>query len=189
MSSSSPRRPRALLAAGALAALAGALAWAGTAGAASTLDVVAVVPSDNAVTMVVGVDPPPSLAQSGTFSVASGDSGKLRTTASPVLGPQLTSGVVLDTSADSADALQAGVNGATNLLLQLPDGVRNLVVADGGTEPRTLSPLTQGATEAVAAINSASAGGTRHPAAALDATRSTRGMQNGTEDPSSPHGP
>ena len=66
-------------------------------------------------------------------------------------------------------ALQNGINGTTNLLLQLPDGVRNLVVADGGDAPRTLSPLTQGATEAVAALNAARAGGTRHTGAALDA--------------------
>ena len=65
--------------------------------------------------------------------------------------------------------LQNGINGTTNLLLQLPDGVRNLVVADGGDAPQTLSPLTQGATEAVAALNSARAGGSRHTGAALDA--------------------
>ena len=81
MSSSSPRRSRRLLAAGALTALAGVLVWAGTAGAASRLDIVAVVPGDAAVTMVVGVDPPPSLAEPGQFEVASGDSGKLPTDA------------------------------------------------------------------------------------------------------------
>ena len=119
--------------------------------------------------MIVGVDPPPSLAQPGTFEVASGDSGTLPTDARPVLGPQLATATVLDTSAAGAGELQNGINGTTNLLLQLPDGVRNLVVADGGDAPRTLSPLTQGATEAVAALNSARAGGTRHTGAALDA--------------------
>ena len=85
--------------------------------------------------MVVGVDPPPSLAQPGAFQVASGDAGTLPTDARPVLGPQLATGVVLDTSAAGAGALQGGINGTTNLLLQLPDGVRNLVVADGGRRP------------------------------------------------------
>jgi hypothetical protein len=168
MSSSSPRRPS-WLAAGALAVVAGALVWAGPAGAATTLDVVAVVPGDAEVTLVVGVDPPPSLAQPGTFAVASGDAGKLPTDARPLLGPQLATATVLDTSAAGAGELQNGINGTTNLLLQLPDGVRNLVVADGGDGPRTLSPLTQGATEAVAALNSARAGGNRHTGAALDA--------------------
>lgn len=168
MSSSSPRRPS-WLAAGALAVVAGALVWAGPAGAATTLDVVAVVPGDTEVTLVVGVDPPPSLAQPGTFAVASGDSGKLPTDARPVLGPQLAAATVLDTSAAGAGQLQNGINGTTNLLLQLPDGVRNLVVADGGDAPRTLSPLTQGATEAVAALNSARPDGNRHTGAALDA--------------------
>jgi hypothetical protein len=168
MSSSSPRR-RSWLAAGALAVVAGALVWAGPVGAATTLDVVSVVPGDSEVTMVVGVDPPPSLAQPGTFAVASGDAGKLPTDARPVLGPQLATATVLDTSAAGAGELQNGINGSTNLLLQLPDGVRNLVVADGGDAPRTLSPLTQGATEAVAALNSARPGGTRHITAALDA--------------------
>ena len=168
MSSSSPRRPS-WLAAGALAVVAGALVWAAPVGAATTLDVVAVVPGDAEVTLVVGVDPPPSLAQPGTFEVASGDSGKLPTDARPVLGPQLATATVLDTSAAGAADLQNGINGTTDLLLQLPDGVRNLVVADGGEGPRTLSPLTQGATEAVAALNSARAGGNRHTGAALDA--------------------
>ena len=49
--------------------------------------------------MVVGVDPAPSLAQPGTFRVASGDAGTLPTDARPVLGPQLATAVVLDTSA------------------------------------------------------------------------------------------
>ena len=78
MSSSSPRR-RSRLAVGALALVAGALVWAGPAGAATTLTVVSVAPGDDQVTMVVGVDPPPSLAQPGTFTVASGDAGKLPT--------------------------------------------------------------------------------------------------------------
>jgi hypothetical protein len=168
MSSSSPRR-RSWLAAGALAVVAGALVWAAPVGAATTLDVVAVVPGDAEVTLVVGVDPPPSLAQPGTFEVASGDSGQLPTDARPVLGPQLAAATVLDTSAAGAGDLQNGINGSTNLLLQLPDGVRNLVIADGGDAPRTLSPLTQGATEAVAALNSAHADGNRHTGAALDA--------------------
>jgi hypothetical protein len=168
MSSSSPRRPR-WLAAGALAAVAGALVWAGPAGAATTLKIAAVVPGDRSVRMVVGVDPAPSLAQPGTFQVTSGDSGKLPTDARPVLGPQLAAASVLDTSTAGADALQAGVNGVTSLLLQFPDGVRNLVVSDGGDGPRTLSPLTQGATGAVAALSPVSAGGTRHTRAALDA--------------------
>ena len=168
MSSSSPRR-LSWLAAGALAVLAGALVWSGPVGAATTLDVVAVIPGDAQTTMIVGVDPPPSLAQPGTFEVASGDSGTLPTDARPVLGPQLATATVLDTSTAGAGELQNGINGTTNLLLQLPDGVRNLVVADGGDAPRTLSPLTQGATEAVAALNSARAGGTRHTGAALDA--------------------
>jgi hypothetical protein len=168
MSSSSPRR-RSRLAAGALALVAGALVWAGPAGAATTLTVVSVAPGDDQVTMVLGVDPPPSLAQPGTFTVASGDAGKLPTDARPVLGPQLAAATVLDTSAAGAGTLQNGINGTTDLLLQLPDGVRNLVVADGGDGPRTVSPLTQGATEAIAALNSARAAGTRHTGAALDA--------------------
>jgi len=149
--------------------VAGALVWAGPAGAAATLTVVSVAPGDDQVTMVVGVDPPPSLAQPGTFTVASGDAGKLPTDARPVLGPQLAAATVLDTSAAGAGELQNGINGTTNLLLQLPDGVRNLVVADGGDAPRMVSPLTQGATEAIAALNSARAAGTRHTGAALDA--------------------
>src|SRR6185437_4009590 len=136
---------------------------------ATTLTVVSVAPGDDQVTMVVGVDPPPSLAQPGTFTVASGDAGKLPTDARPVLGPQLAAATVLDTSAAGAGELQNGINGTTNLLLQLPDGVRNLVVADGGDAPRMVSPLTQGATEAIAALNSARAAGTRHTGAALDA--------------------
>jgi hypothetical protein len=152
-----------------LALVAGALVWAGPAGAATTLTVVSVAPGDDQVTMVLGVDPPPSLAQPGTFTVASGDAGKLPTDARPVLGPQLAAATVLDTSAAGAGTLQNGINGTTDLLLQLPDGVRNLVVADGGDGPRTVSPLTQGATEAIAALNSARAAGTRHTGAALDA--------------------
>ena len=132
--------------------------------------------------MVVGVDPPPSLAQPGTFAVASGDAGKLPTDARPVLGPQLATATVLDTSAAGAGELQNGINGTTDLLLQLPDGVRNLVVADGGDAPRTLSPLTQGATEAVAALNSARAGGD-------PAHRRGTGRRRGTGCPRRPVGP
>ena len=70
MSSSSPRR-LSWLAAGALAVVAGALVWSGPVGAATTLDVVAVVPGDALITMIVGVDPPPSLAPAhGTIPAA-----------------------------------------------------------------------------------------------------------------------
>src|SRR4029079_13247221 len=93
---------------------------------------------------------------------------KLPTDARPVLGPQLAAATVLDTSAAGAGTLQNGINGTAALLLRLPDGVRNLAVADGGHGPRTVSPLTQGATEAIAALNSARAAGTRHTGAALD---------------------
>ena len=61
MSLSSPRR-RSWLAAGALAVVAGALVWAGPVGAATTLDVVSVVPGDAAVTTFESVKllgPPP----------------------------------------------------------------------------------------------------------------------------------
>ncbi len=64
-------------------------------------------------------------------------------TAEPVLSGELTTGLVLDTSDAGAAALQGGVNGAANFLLQLPDGARTLVVADGGP-PTVLAPLSPG---------------------------------------------
>src|SRR5262249_51844181 len=106
MSSSSPRR-RNRLAAVALAVLAGVLVvLASPAQAATSVSVVAVAPGDAKVTMIVAVDPPPSLAQPGTFQVSSGDSGTLPTDARPVLGPQLATATVLDTSAAGAADLQ-----------------------------------------------------------------------------------
>ena len=86
--------------------------------------------------MVVGVDPPPSLAQPGTFAVAQrGRRQAADRRQAACCGPQLATAAVLDTSAAGAGALQGGVNGATDLLLQLPDGVRDMVVADGGDGP------------------------------------------------------
>ena len=94
--------------------------------------------------MIVGVDPPPTLAQPGAFEVASDDSARCRSTPGRCSGLQLAAATALDTSAAGAAALQNGINGTTNLLLQLPDGVRNLVVADGGDAPQTLLPADPG---------------------------------------------
>ncbi|HEY6748003.1 MAG TPA: hypothetical protein VI357_20095 [Mycobacteriales bacterium] len=154
------------------ATVAAAVAWASTAGAATTLDVVAVTPAADTVSMVVAVNPAPPLSQPGSFQVSSGDTGNLPTQARAVIGPQLSTGVVLDTSADGAAALQGGINGLSNLLLQLPDGTRTIVVGDGGDKPAVLTPLTQGAVAAVSGVTSARAGGTRHTDDALAAALS-----------------
>ncbi|HST64025.1 MAG TPA: hypothetical protein VLM05_02455, partial [Mycobacteriales bacterium] len=108
---STSRRIRRLGIAAVAATAAVAAGWASTAGAASALDVIAVIPAADTVSMVVSVNPPPSLGQPGSFQVSSGSTGKLSTEARAVIGPQLSTAVVLDTSAAGAPALQAGVNG------------------------------------------------------------------------------
>lgn len=155
------------IAVAAVAVVAGVLGWVATAGAASTVEVVAVMSDQDTATMVVAVRPPPSLTRPGVFRVEDSDGRPLGLDTRAVLTPQLLTGVVLDTSAAGADALQGGINGASSFLLQLPDGAGSVVVGDGGEGPTVLAPLTQGAVSAIGALNSARAGGERHPGAAL----------------------
>ncbi len=170
MSSSSRRRPdRRWWAAAALtaAAVTGALGLAAPAGAAPTLAVVAVQPAGDEVTLVAAVTPVPGAAlPAGDFRLSDAGGGTVAATAAPVLSGELATALVLDTSEAGAAALQGGVNGAASFLLQLPDGARTLVVADGG--PATLlAPLTPGATTAIAAMNAVRPGGDRETGSAV----------------------
>ena len=149
------------------AVAAGALGWTASAGAASRLEVLAVVPHQDTVSAVVAVQPPPSLRPA--FRVDGRTGADLEAEARPVVSAQLATGLVLDTSAAGADMLQGGINGATSFLLQLPDEAGNVVVADGGTGPALLAPLGQGAINAVGRLSAARAGGERHPGAAVAA--------------------
>ena len=158
----------------------GVLGWASTAGAASTIEVVTVVPGPDTATVVLGVRPPPSLTRPGVFRVEDADGGAVGVDTRAVLTPQLATGVVLDTSTAGADALQGGVNGVTNFLLQLPDGVSSTVVGDGGTRPTVLAPLAQGATGAIGGLDAARAGGDRHPGDALAAALAALPTRTGT---------
>src|ERR671912_2218003 len=131
----SDRRRRRWRAAGALvAAVAAGALWSGGAGAAARLDVVAVVPVPAAryASVVTGISPAPRVALSSeAFEVTSAAGARLPATAMPVVSDELTTGLVLDTSADGGGALQAGLNGAASFLLQLPTGARTAVVTDG----------------------------------------------------------
>src|SRR5215203_4803626 len=172
MSSSSRRRSSrarwgaaALLVAAVCAAVPG---WSSSAGADVRLDVVAVIPGPDDVAVVAGLRPAPALPPPAeAFSVRTGDGAGLATDVRPVVSAELAAGVVLDTSAAGADMLPAGATGATSFLLQLPDGVRTAVVADGGSGPSVLAPLAPGVTTAVSALAAARPGGERRTAAAL----------------------
>ena len=85
-----------------------------------------------------------------------------------MLGPQLATGAVLDTSAAGAGALQSGINGISNLLLQLPDGIRNVVVADGGTAHGALA-ADPGRDRGGGRAQRGPLGGSRHTDAAISA--------------------
>lgn len=159
------RTGRRLLAA-ALAGLAVAGVWTATAGARARLEVSAVVPAGESVSLVAAVRPAPATLTADAVSVTDGDA-RLPARPAPVLSPALVAGLVLDTSAAGAGALQAGANGAGAFLMQLPSSVRTVVVADGG-EPRVLVPPGAPPAEALSALTSAQAGGSRDTLGALN---------------------
>ncbi|MFL6130270.1 MAG: VWA domain-containing protein [Mycobacteriales bacterium] len=124
-------------------------------------------PAGDLVTLVAEVTPAPAVTlRSGAFQIAAADGSTVAGTAEPVVSAELATGLVLDTSAAGAAALQVGASGAASFLLQLPDDARTMVVADGGP-PRVLAPLSPGASTAIAALTSVRPDGERQTAAAL----------------------
>src|SRR5947207_8848358 len=134
MSSSSPSRPerdftrkrpaRPLRRAALVSLLigAGAAAWFGAAGAApARMEIVSVdaPPNSQQVTLLAQVQPTPEPPlPADAFSVSVGGA-RLPARAEPMLTGTLTVGLVLDVSAQGAAALQPGLSGVANLLLQL----------------------------------------------------------------------
>jgi hypothetical protein len=155
-----------------LAALAAVLAvqWLGaTPAEAAELDIVAVVPSpaDEQVTVVADVRPPVHApVRPEDFSVKVGGSPVLPTRAVRVFSDQLATGLVVDASGPGGAALQAGLSGAANFLLQTPAGTSTAVVADT-TPPAVVSPLRSGATDALLALSAVEPRGGRSTTDAL----------------------
>jgi von Willebrand factor type A domain len=132
-----------------------ALHWRGAAGAAAQLDIVRVdaAGADRQVTVIADVRPSnrtPIPARS--FSVTAGEE-RLPTRVVPVMSDQLAMSLVVDASGKAAETLQAGLSGATNLLLQLPTAARVAAVADTGP-PTVIAPLRAGAKDVLSALDS-----------------------------------
>jgi hypothetical protein len=162
---SRPDRRAALLAA--LLALTAATWLVAPGAAAAPVDVVTVgVPgADGRVSLVADVRPPNPAAAPRTFAVVAGNA-RLPTQAVPVVSDQLSLGLVVDASAAGASALQEGVSGLANFVLQVPSGARTTVVAD--TKPAAVAgPLQMGATDALRALDAIRPEGERDTEGAL----------------------
>jgi len=158
-----PRRAAAALAAAALIAV---IALPGTA-AAAELDVVAVVTSadEATVSLVADVLPPATPVRTDSFTVRAG-TANLPARAVPIFSDQLALGLVVDASEAGGAALQPGLSGAANLLLQAPAGARTAIVADT-TQPALASPLRAGPADALFALSAVEAGGVRQTSDAI----------------------
>src|SRR6266545_5024671 len=153
----------------ALLAVACALQWlAATGAAAAQLDIVAVLgpAADRQVSLVADIRPGATTPiPSDSFSVTAGGV-RLPARAMPVISDQLAIGLVVDASAAGAKALQAGVSGAANFLLQMPVAARTAVVADT-RPPAVVAPLHGGAADALLALSSVRARNERSTSDAL----------------------
>jgi hypothetical protein len=159
---SRPERCAAALA----AALFAVVALPGTATAAE-LDVVAVVTSadDRTVSLVADVQPPATPVRRDSFTVRAG-TVNLPALAAPIFSDQLAMGLVVDASEVGGAALQPGLSGAANLLLQAPAGARTAIVADT-TPPALASPLRAGPADQLFALSAVQAGGVRQTSDAI----------------------
>jgi von Willebrand factor type A domain len=89
------------------------------------------------------------------------DGTPVTTTVTPMASRSLSVALVIDTSSDmTAEALEAVQSGATEFLLQLPEGARTMVVASGG-DPRLVAQLSAKRAEALSAISALRSAGTR----------------------------
>ncbi len=168
------RPDRRLRPAAAALLVAAAVQWFGpgaratAAATASHVDIVAVIPpaADRRAVVVADVRPPPAAPLGpGAFSVNAGEA-RLPTQAAAVVSDRLAIGVVVDSSAAGGAAVQAGLNGAANFLLQMPSLSRAAVVTDS-RPPAVVSPLSAGPAAALHGLASVQAGGQRSTAAAL----------------------
>jgi len=154
---SSKRRSR-LTAALAALLVAGSCLHPGAARAAAPqLDIVAVdVSGDRRVSLVVDVRTTGKTSdRSSAFSVTAG-AVPLPTRAVPVIPDSPALAVVVDASMAGSAALQEGLSGAANLLLQLPPASRIAVVADT-SPPVVLAPARPGGADAADALRALSA--------------------------------
>jgi len=135
--------------------------------AAPQLDIVAVdVSGDRRVSLVVDVRTTGKTSdRSSAFSVTVGDV-PLPTRAVPVIPDSPALAVVVDTSTAGSAALQEGLSGAANLLLQLPTASRIAVVADT-SPPVVLAPARPGGAAALRALSALRAQGERATSEAL----------------------
>jgi von Willebrand factor type A domain len=136
--------------------------------AADQLDLVAVVRSDEEVSVAVDVvrsapsgPPPPQ-----SFSVTVGGAAQPARTR-PVMSDKLAVAVVVDASEQGGKALQAGLSGAANFILGAPLTTRAALVADS-SQPTVLVPLGTGATELLGELDRVYPGGGRNTPQAVN---------------------
>ncbi len=142
--------------------------WAAAPASASQLRVLAVVASatDQQVSLIADVRTAGSGPVAPDRFTATADGVPLATRATPVISDELAVGVVVDASAAGAPALQPGLSGTANLLLQLPSRARVSVIGDTRA-PALVAPLRQGQSDALRGLSTIRAGGARSTADAV----------------------
>jgi hypothetical protein len=94
------------------------------------------------------------------------DKDPVAATVTPMASGDLSVALVIDTASDlTAQELAAVQSGAAEFLILLPEGAHTMVVAAGG-EPQVVAPLSGRPAQALSAISSLRAGGTRATMAA-----------------------
>jgi hypothetical protein len=119
------------------------------------------------VTMVVA--PPSTPPQDGSEEESCSvtiDGESVACTVTPMASDSLSVALVIDTASGlTSQELAAAQNGATELLLRLPDGAHTMVVTAGG-QPQVVAPLSADRAEALSAISALRVGGSRATMAA-----------------------
>ena len=141
--------------------------WVGaSAAAADHLDVVAVVPGADQVSLLASVAPAPDpVLRPEAFSVTAAGAD-LPVRAMPVVSDQMSVAVVVDASVAGAPALPDGQRGAATLLLRLPMKAQVSVVTDADV-PTVVAPPAPGPKDALGGLNAITSAGGRNTSDAL----------------------
>ena len=169
MSSSPPNRSsrRLLRSATLLLLLLGPALLAAPGGAAEpVVDAVLLGPADGQIRMVLRL--PDGAGGPETTPSVSVDGVPQRAAVDPLLSDRLAVALVVDASADGAEALPSALAGAANLALAVPASARRAVVADT-SPPAVVVPWPSGAAGVAGGLGEVRSGGARDTAAALDA--------------------
>jgi hypothetical protein len=166
-SSSRRRRDRRGVLLAAFVVTASAPHWVGaSAAAADQVDVVAVLPGAEQVSLLASVAPTPDpVLRPEAFSVTAAGAD-LPVRATPVGSDQLSVAVVVDASVAGAPALPDGQKGAATLLLRLPMKAQVSVVTDADV-PTVVAPPAPGPKDALGGLNAITSAGGRNTSEAL----------------------